>query len=116
MLLLLVLAFVLLGADAGAKLRARRKKTANREPLPIAFYLAGGDRAATPEAAIAQCNAKRRVDRDLFGDRDRKPCEASVVTVRGPFVRPPDDHEDHRVYVYRGTDAVWYSASGERAD
>src|SRR5687767_4399092 len=116
-LLLLTLAFVLLGADAGAKLRARRKKVAKQEP-PIAFYLAEwSGKAATREGAIAKCRAKRESDAkkhpELTKVQDRRDCEASVVTVRGPYVRPYTKGEDYKVYVYRGSDGDWYDANGD---
>src|SRR5687767_7085094 len=114
-LLLLTLAFVLLGADAGAKLRARRKKSEKRREPPIAFYLAEWNKAATREGAIAKCNAKREAEKkkhpDLATYQDG--CEAHVVTVRGPYVRPYTKDEDYKVYVYRGSDGDWYDATGE---
>ena len=117
-LLLLTLAFVLLGADAGAKLRARRKKAAEKREPPIAFYLAEWTgKSGTREGAIAKCNAKREAEKkkhpELATAREGRSCEATVVTVRGPYVRPYTKDEDYKVYVYRGSDGNWYDANGD---
>jgi hypothetical protein len=115
------LAFVLVSVTADAKPRAR-KKSKPKEPS-IAYYLAeyGTVKAVSREAAVAMCQAKRIEERknhpELAG-YTQKACKDSVVVVRGPFDRKAkrtsdDPYDDLTVFVYKGSDGVWYDKNGE---
>lgn len=109
------------GADAHAK-----KKRAAPADKPIAFYLAQGHKGLTKASAIAKCRfetEKRR--RALLKQRAKYPglivtedasaCPKGIVTVRGPHQRKPvrSTYDDAEVFVYRGSDGVWYDKTGD---
>src|SRR5262245_17439987 len=118
--LLAALVLGLVTADAEARPRrarhaAKAKPKRNEQP-PIAFYLSAyGRKVASPEAALADCKRQRASelrDPQLAKWVSKVPCEKErVVVVRGPYKH--GDPDDPKVYVYRGSDRVWYDAHGD---
>jgi hypothetical protein len=115
---LLALCFGALVLAAPHQAHAKKKRARPPAP-PVAFYLASdGTKAPTPEAAIAGCQARQSKELaqhpELRAFADPKACDY-VITVRGPYVRTRDrgGYDDRSVFVYKGSNGLWYDATGE---
>jgi len=111
-LALFLLAAITITSHADAK---KKKKTPK-----IAYYLAewGSVKGATREQAIERCKSLRAEELKKHPNLEgyaSKPCEATVITVRGPYDRSgrKDEYADPSVYVFRGSDGQWYDKDGE---
>jgi hypothetical protein len=119
-LALFFLATLMITAHADAKPRAKKRTAKKASTPPVAYYLAewGSVKGETREAAIEKCNKRRAEELKKHPDLEgyaSKTCASTLVTVRGPYDRKgqKDPYADPSIYVYRGSDNVWYDSNGE---
>ena len=75
---------------------------------PVAFFIANHlAHGKSRTEAVRRCVAKTH---------DQQSCADNVVTVRGPYHRGghmTDSEDNPAIYVYRGSDGVWYDKNGD---